>query len=42
MGPSIDKSIPITSCRDNKYIENEKHTIPKIISFPIKADAFSL
>ena len=42
IGPSIDKLVPISSCRDNKYIENEKNTIPITMNFPIRAVAFSL
>ena len=42
IGPSIDKLIPISSCKDNKYIENEKNTIPISMNFPIRAVAFSL
>ena len=42
IGPSIDKLTPISSCKDNKYIENEKNTIPISINFPIRAVAFSL
>ena len=37
IGPSIDKLIPISSCKDNKYIENEKNTIPISMNFPIRA-----
>ena len=42
IGPSIDKLIPISSCRDNKYIENENNTIPISMNFPIRTVAFSL
>ena len=42
IGPRIDKLIPISSCEDNKYIENEKNTMPISMNFPIKAVPFSL
>ena len=42
IGPSTDKLIPISSCKDNKYIENEKNTIPISMNFPIRTVAFSL
>ena len=42
IGTSIDKLIPISSCKDNKYIENEKNTIPISMNFPIRTVAFSL
>ena len=41
IGPSIDKLIPISSCKDNKYIENENNTIPISMILPIRAVAFS-
>ena len=42
IGPSIDKLIPISSSKDNKYIENEKNTIPISMNFPFRAVEFSL
>ena len=36
IGPSNDKLIPINSCIDNKYIENEKNIIPISMNFPIR------
>ena len=42
IGPSNDKLIPINSCKDNKYKENEKNIIPISMNFPIRAVEFSL
>ena len=42
IGPRNDKLIPISSSNDNRYIENEKNTIPISMNLPIWAVAFSL
>ena len=42
IGSSNDKLIPINSCKDNKYIENENNIIPISMNFPIRWVKFSL
>ena len=36
IGSSNYKLIPINSCKDNKYIENENNIIPISMNFPIR------